>query len=40
MDKKMDKELKNIKLFICDVDGILTDGQFIKDTAGEEVSMY
>ena len=36
----MDKNLKNIKLFICDVDGILTDGQFIKDTAGEESKSF
>ena len=36
----MDKDLTNIKLLICDVDGILTDGQLIKDTAGEESKSF
>ena len=36
----MDKNLTNIKLLICDVDGILTDGQLIKDTAGEESKSF
>jgi 3-deoxy-D-manno-octulosonate 8-phosphate phosphatase (KDO 8-P phosphatase) len=36
----MDNNLKNIKLFICDVDGILTDGQFIKDTNDAESKSF
>jgi 3-deoxy-D-manno-octulosonate 8-phosphate phosphatase (KDO 8-P phosphatase) len=40
MEIKMDKDLTKIKLLICDVDGILTDGQIIKYNSGEESKSF
>ena len=34
------KILKNIKLLICDIDGVLTDGQFIKSSNGDELRSF
>ena len=34
------KKLKNIKLLICDIDGVLTDGQFIKSSSGDELRSF
>jgi 3-deoxy-D-manno-octulosonate 8-phosphate phosphatase (KDO 8-P phosphatase) len=33
-------KLKNIKMLICDVDGILTDGKFIIDSDGRESKIF
>ena len=30
MDKKLQDSLSKIKLLICDIDGVLTDGSFVK----------
>jgi 3-deoxy-D-manno-octulosonate 8-phosphate phosphatase KdsC-like HAD superfamily phosphatase len=35
MDKQLKEKLSGIKLFICDIDGVLTDGALIKSTSGE-----
>ena len=40
MDKKLKDKLSKIKLFICDIDGVLTDGSFIKSTSGEELRSF
>ena len=40
MDKKLKEKLSEIKLFICDIDGVLTDGAFIKSTSGEEMRSF
>jgi len=40
MDKKLKEKLSKIKLFICDIDGVLTDGAFIKSTSGEELRSF
>ncbi|MFL2511070.1 MAG: KdsC family phosphatase [Candidatus Neomarinimicrobiota bacterium] len=40
MDKKLKEKLSGIKLFICDIDGVLTDGAFIKSTSGEELRSF
>ena len=40
MDKKLKDPLSKIKLLICDIDGVLTDGSFIKSTSGEELRSF
>ena len=40
MDKKLKKQLSEIKLLICDIDGVLTDGSFIKSTSGDELRSF
>ena len=40
MDKKLKDSLSKIKLLICDIDGVLTDGSFIKSTSGEELRSF
>ena len=40
MDKKLQDSLSKIKLFICDIDGVLTDGSFIKSTSGDELRSF
>lgn len=40
MDRKLKEKLSKIKLFICDIDGVLTDGAFIKSTSGEELRSF
>ena len=40
MDRKLKEKLSAIKLFICDIDGVLTDGAFIKSTSGEELRSF
>jgi 3-deoxy-D-manno-octulosonate 8-phosphate phosphatase (KDO 8-P phosphatase) len=40
MDKKLKEKLSGIKLFICDIDGVLTDGAFIKSTSGDELRSF
>ena len=40
MDKKLKKQLSDIKLLICDIDGVLTDGSFIKSTSGDELRSF
>ena len=40
MDKKLQDSLSRIKLLICDIDGVLTDGSFIKSTSGEELRSF
>ena len=40
MDKKLKDSLSKIKLFICDIDGVLTDGSFIKSTSGDELRSF
>ena len=40
MDKKLRDQLSKIKLFICDIDGVLTDGSFIKSTSGDELRSF
>ena len=40
MDKKLKDQLSKIKLLICDIDGVLTDGSFIKSTSGEELRSF
>ena len=40
MDKKLKDSLSQIKLLICDIDGVLTDGSFIKSTSGEELRSF
>ena len=40
MDKKLKEQLSRIKLLICDIDGVLTDGSFIKSTSGDELRSF
>ena len=40
MDKKLKDQLSQIKLLICDIDGVLTDGSFIKSTSGDELRSF
>lgn len=40
MDKQLKEKLSEIKLFICDIDGVLTDGALIKSTSGEEMRSF
>jgi len=40
MDKKLKDSLSKIKLLICDIDGVLTDGSFIKSTSGDELRSF
>ena len=40
MDKKLQDSLSKIKLLICDIDGVLTDGSFIKSTSGDELRSF
>ena len=40
MDKQLKEKLSGIKLFICDIDGVLTDGALIKSTSGEEMRSF
>ena len=40
MDKKLKDLFSKIKLLICDIDGVLTDGSFIKSTSGEELRSF
>ena len=40
MDKKLRDQLSKIKLLICDIDGVLTDGSFIKSTSGDELRSF
>ena len=40
MDKKLKDSLSKIKLLICDIDGVLTDGSFTKSTSGEELRSF
>ena len=40
MDKQLKEKLSGIKLFICDIDGVLTDGALIKSTSGEELRSF
>ena len=40
MDKKLKDSLSQIKLLICDIDGVLTDGSFTKSTSGEELRSF
>ena len=40
MDKQLKEKLLEIKLFICDIDGVLTDGALIKSSSGEEMRSF
>ena len=40
MDKKLQDSLSKIKLLICDIDGVITDGSFIKSTSGDELRSF
>ena len=40
MDRKLQDSLSKIKLLICDIDGVLTDGSFIKSTSGDELRSF
>ena len=40
MDSTLKEKLQPIKLFICDVDGVLTDGKLIYMTNGEEAKNF
>ena len=40
MDKALKEKLEQIKLLICDVDGVLTDGTLIYTTNGEEAKNF
>ena len=40
MDKKLQDSLSKIKLLICDIDGVLTDGSFVKSTSGDELRSF
>ena len=40
MDKQLKEKLSEIKLFICDIDGVLTDGALIKSSSGEEMRSF
>jgi 3-deoxy-D-manno-octulosonate 8-phosphate phosphatase (KDO 8-P phosphatase) len=34
------KKIKKIKAFVCDVDGVLTDGKIIYDSSGREIKNF
>ena len=40
MSMDMHKKLKNVKLLIMDVDGILTDGKIVVDAQGKELKFF
>lgn len=40
MDKPLTERMSRIKLFICDVDGVLTDGGIILDSNGVETKRF
>ena len=40
MDNALKEKLEQIKLLICDVDGVLTDGTLIYTTNGEEAKNF
>ena len=40
MDSTLKEKLEKIKLLICDVDGVLTDGTLIYTTNGEEAKNF
>ncbi len=39
-NKKIDEKLKNIKLLILDVDGVLTDGRIVYGDYGDELKFF
>ena len=40
MDKIMHKKIEAVRLFILDVDGVLTDGRIITDDNGREIKQF
>ncbi|OPY84896.1 MAG: 3-deoxy-D-manno-octulosonate 8-phosphate phosphatase KdsC [Smithella sp. PtaU1.Bin162] len=40
MERKLKGKLKNIKLLILDVDGVMTDGRIIMDDEGREIKQF
>ncbi len=38
--KNLRKKAKNVKLFVMDVDGVLTDGKIIYDSEGREIKQF
>lgn len=40
MKKELKEKLKKIKLFILDVDGVLTDGSIVYSSQGEEIKTF
>jgi len=40
MEKKLKGKLKNIKMLILDVDGVMTDGRIIMDDDGREIKQF